>query len=53
MYDWLSPTAEAIVHIVKEGEVLERIARSYGVTPDSIAEASGISVTSIKGEFCR
>ncbi len=44
---WLSPTPGVIVHIVKEGEVLERIARSYGVTPDSIAEASGISVTSI------
>ncbi len=39
-----APSAEPIIHTVARGEVLGTIAKQYGVEPEAIAEANGLSV---------
>ncbi|HUV93412.1 MAG TPA: LysM peptidoglycan-binding domain-containing protein [Anaerolineae bacterium] len=36
-----------IIHVVEKGEILGSIALKYGVDPESIAEANGISITAV------
>ena len=42
-----TPTPGKVVYIVEQGDYLELIADNFGVTPEEIAEANGITVDSI------
>lgn len=38
-----TPTGEPVVHTVKDGETLSKIAQNYGVTVEAIVEANGLT----------